>query len=84
MFYEIGSKGDKFYIILQGEVTIQVRVYDHNNKTYEDKDVGEIKEGGSFGELALMEGKPRAATIILRKDTHFAVLQKRHYELILG
>lgn len=48
-----GDEGDYFYIIHKGVVD----VYVNNNK------VGSIPEGGSFGELALIYGTPRAATI---------------------
>ena len=40
--------------------------------------------GASFGELALMEKKPRAATIRCKEDCCFAVLDKKNFELILS
>lgn len=40
--------------------------------------------GASFGELALMEKKPRAATIRCKEDTCFAVLDKKNFDLILS
>jgi CRP-like cAMP-binding protein len=40
--------------------------------------------GQSFGELALINSKPRAATIKCPSDTHFAVLSKLDYTKILG
>jgi CRP-like cAMP-binding protein len=36
-------------------------------------------DGKSFGELALLTSKPRAATIQCKKDTDFAVLDKFYY-----
>ncbi|VDD74398.1 unnamed protein product [Mesocestoides corti] len=53
-----GDEGDNFYIIDQGEVEIFV------NGEY----VSCIGEGGSFGELALIYGTPRAATVKARSD----------------
>ena len=38
----------------------------------------------SFGELALISNKPRAATIRAKSDCHFAVLGKDDYQKILG
>lgn len=35
---------------------------------------------GSFGELALMENNPRAATIICSEDTHFVTLDKQNFQ----
>lgn len=40
--------------------------------------------GDSFGELALLDRKPRAATIITNDETHFMVLEKTHYDKILS
>ena len=48
-----GDEGDNFYVIDSGEVDIYV------NKEF----LGSISETGSFGELALIYGTPRAATI---------------------
>ena len=42
------------------------------------------KAGEYFGELALLENKPRAATIKTIEETHFAVLEKQYYDKILS
>eukprot|EP00347_Sterkiella_histriomuscorum_P012371 403368842 len=47
-------------------------------------EVAQLKSGQSFGELALISNKPRAATIKCMTDAHFLVLQKKDYEQILG
>ena len=43
-------------------------------------EVAKLEGGQSFGELALISSKPRAATIRCKKDTHFAVLDKNAYQ----
>merc|ERR1712088_158418 len=48
-----GDEGDNFYIIDSGDVEIYVN----------GEKVVQIGEGGSFGELALIYGTPRAATV---------------------
>ena len=40
--------------------------------------------GKSFGELALIKNKPRAATIICRSDCAFAVMDRSDYKKVLG
>lgn len=40
--------------------------------------------GSAFGELALINSKPRAATIICEEKCHFAVLDKAPFESILS
>lgn len=55
-----------------------------------DKEIIEMKEvvalgsGNSFGELALLYHKPRAATITCKEDCHFAVLEKDAFNEILS
>lgn len=41
-----------------------------------------LKAGQSFGELALISHKPRAATIRCREKTKFAILDKKGYQKI--
>ncbi|VDK75821.1 unnamed protein product [Onchocerca ochengi] len=55
---EQGEEGDNFYVIDSGEVDVFV------NGEY----ALSIKEGGSFGELALIYGTPRAATVVAKSD----------------
>ena len=40
-------------------------------------------QGQSFGELALMNKKPRAATITCLKECHFATLDRDNYQSTL-
>ena len=46
--------------------------------------VKSLKAGESFGELALIDNKPRAATIICKENCHLAVLEKNHFNKILS
>ncbi len=43
-----------------------------------------LHAGSSFGELALMEKKPRAATIRCKEDCVFSVLDKKNFDIILS
>lgn len=42
------------------------------------------KAGDYFGELALIDNKPRAATIKTLEESYFAVLEKQYYNRILS
>jgi len=68
-----GEEGDFFYIIDQGEVEVYV-----NNKC-----VTSISDGGSFGELALIYGTPRAATIKAKADCKLWAIDRKTYRRIL-
>ncbi|XP_072029233.1 cAMP-dependent protein kinase regulatory subunit-like isoform X2 [Amphiura filiformis] len=68
-----GDEGDNFYVIDIGEVDIYV-----NNVM-----VVSIKEGGSFGELALIYGTPRAATVKAKTDLKLWGIDRDSYRRIL-
>ena len=57
-----------------------------NEKTgeFELNQVLALGPGGAFGELALEDNRPRAASIYCLEDTHFAVLEKTDYKRILS
>jgi CRP-like cAMP-binding protein len=43
-----------------------------------------LKEGKSFGELALISPNPRAATITAREELELATFSKEDYNKLLG
>uniref|UniRef100_A0A915IKB8 cAMP-dependent protein kinase regulatory subunit n=1 Tax=Romanomermis culicivorax TaxID=13658 RepID=A0A915IKB8_ROMCU len=68
-----GDEGDNFYVIHEGQVDVFVN----------DEQVTTIKQGGSFGELALIYGLPRAATVKAKVDTKLWALDRDTYRRIL-
>lgn len=43
-----------------------------------------LKEGYCFGELGLLRGKPRSATVVCKEDCHFAVMLAEDYKTIVA
>jgi hypothetical protein len=39
-----------------------------------------LDDGKSFGEMALMNNKPRGATILCKENTHFAVMDRVDFQ----
>lgn len=68
-----GDEGDNFYIIDQGNVDIYV----NGNK------VVNLSEGASFGELALIYGTPRAATVMAVTRVKLWGIDRDSYRRIL-
>ncbi|XP_029632696.1 cAMP-dependent protein kinase type I-alpha regulatory subunit isoform X3 [Salmo trutta] len=68
-----GDEGDNFYVIDQGEMDVYV-----NNEW-----VTNIGEGGSFGELALIYGTPRAATVRAKSNVKLWGIDRDSYRRIL-
>jgi len=72
-----GDDGDNFYVVDSGEVEIRVA------KGGEEKIVGTISSSGSFGELALIYGTPRAASIVAKTPTTLWGIDRDSYRRIL-
>ncbi|XP_046862803.1 cAMP-dependent protein kinase type I-beta regulatory subunit-like isoform X2 [Xenia sp. Carnegie-2017] len=68
-----GEEGDNFYIIDSGEVEVYVN----------EQLVSVIGEGGAFGELALIYGTPRAATIKAKTDLKLWAIDRVSYRRII-
>ena len=67
-----------FYVMEKGSVTVTIK--DGANKEVE---VGQIGEGGYFGEKALIEKAPRAATVVATVDLKIAVMDVATFERIM-
>ncbi len=66
-----GDAGDKFYLIRQGEV----RVF----RGEEQKEVAILTEGDFFGEMALLTGQPRNASVEAVTDTVLYALSQEQF-----
>ena len=76
-----GDPGDHFYVIIVGCVSVHIQ----DAQTGEDHEVAVLRNGDSFGELALMqEGNLRAASIIAKDDSEFLTIFRDDYSRILG
>lgn len=60
-----GEKGDEMFIIIDGEVEITKRTSMETSKA-----LITLKKGDIFGEMAIIEKKPRSASAIALKATH--------------
>ncbi len=75
-----GDEADSLYVIAKGRVSVRVRV------DGSDKEVAQLQQGSYFGEMGLMTGEPRNATVQalshvdtyhLNKDAFRSLLQTR-------
>lgn len=77
LFHE-GDPGDKFYIVESGEVVIS-RVVDDQPVEISRREPGEY-----FGEIALLQDRPRTATIHASMDTCLLSLKAEHFQELLS
>ncbi|KAI5358261.1 Putative cAMP-dependent protein kinase regulatory subunit [Septoria linicola] len=72
-----GDVGDKFYILESGQA-IAVK------RGREGQPLKAYKPGDYFGELALLDDKPRAASVVTTTEVKVAALDKDGFQRLLG
>jgi small-conductance mechanosensitive channel/CRP-like cAMP-binding protein len=72
-----GDPGDSLYVIKQGEVAIRVAV---DGQT---REVAKLKTGDFFGEMSLMTGEPRRATVAALGDVICYVVDHAAFQRII-
>jgi cAMP-dependent protein kinase regulator len=73
-----GEPGTNFFILENGEAEV------YKKGTNEDKPVAKYKKGDYFGELALLNDAPRAASVVAVTDVKVASLGKEGFQRLLG
>lgn len=73
-----GEPGDSFYIIKSGRLTVTAK-----NQQGEVFLTTEMIPGQYFGEMALLTGEPRSATVKALEDTELLVLEKDDLRTII-
>ena len=71
-----GEPGDNFYLLESGEAQAFKSGMDNSVKDY--------KRGDYFGELALLDDKPRAASVIAKTECKVAKLGRDGFKRLLG
>jgi len=72
-----GDAGDALYLIREGEM--EVLAPSPEAEEVEDV-VAVLKPGELFGEMALVEGEPRSATVRARTDAKLLRIKKEYFE----
>ncbi|MGE5894704.1 MAG: Crp/Fnr family transcriptional regulator [bacterium] len=73
VFYQTDNSTD-LYIILKGKVRVSLLSDEGSEFVLSD-----LCEGDFFGELSLIDGQPRSATVIAEKDSLFGVLRREKF-----
>ena len=68
-----GDTGESFYVVVQGRAVASI----------EGEEVGAIGPGAFFGELALLDGGPRMATVTATAPTDLLVLDRSDFDSLL-
>ncbi|OMH81301.1 cAMP-dependent protein kinase regulatory subunit [Zancudomyces culisetae] len=80
-----GDVGDCFYLVEDGSAKVLKRPTDSSgNPSGDSKQVGILKKGDYFGELALITNEPRQATIVSDGKLKVAYMSRAAFNRLLG
>ncbi len=74
-----GASGDAMFIIKNGQVEVKKR----EQNLGVDLTIATLGMGACFGEMALLTGKPRSATVMAIAATELFVLEKKDFDALL-
>lgn len=73
VIFREGDKADKMYVVLSGEVEV------HLQGTVIDT----LAQGATFGEMALIDGSPRNATVVAKTSSEVAAINEKTFVLLV-
>jgi len=65
-----GQEGNSMFVIVRGSVKVQIPEYDYQ------KTINKLKANDFFGEMSLLTGQPRTATVIAEEETEVVQIKK--------
>ena len=79
VLFKQGDPGSEMFIILRGKVAV---LLDSNNSP--PFAIAELGPGDFFGEMSLLEGMPRSATIRALEDTIVITIDDNNFEAVIA
>lgn len=70
---QIGEPGEAFFIIIDGSVAVRTPVGAGS----------QLQPGDFFGEMSLLDGEPRSATIVATTDLRLLIVDRSHFWRLL-
>ena len=77
VLFEEGQAGDYMYVITRGEVEIRRKVGET------ERVLAVLPVGEFFGEMAILNARPRSATAVVRTDSRLLVIEGSTFEAML-
>jgi CRP-like cAMP-binding protein len=76
--FQAGDPGDALYIVASGRVAVL------QPTEQEERPIAELGEGKAFGEMALLSGAPRTATIRALEETELLQIEKTDFDRLVA
>jgi len=75
-----GDPGDALYLVASGEVSVQVRT----EPGASEKEVARLGRGALFGEMSVLTGDPRTATVVALGDAALLAVDRDAFQRVLS
>lgn len=75
VIFEQGEMGEEMFVIVHGQVSVMIRQANDSEKEIARRKVGDV-----VGEMSIISGEPRIASLIAVEGTHFLCLDKKSFE----
>ena len=76
-----GEQGDTLYLVARGEVGVRIHV--EGAGALADREVARLGRGALFGEMSVLTGDPRTATVVALGDAALLAVDRDAFERIL-
>lgn len=76
---KIGDPGDKMYIIINGQVKVVVP----SEEGEEENVIATLGSGDYFGEMSLLTGEPRSASVVTTEPAEMFILNKSDFDVVV-
>jgi CRP-like cAMP-binding protein len=84
ILFHAGDAGDALYIVARGKVDVlSGAAADNHNGHVAGEKLAELGEGQAFGEMALLSGEPRTATIQSAAQTDLLEIGRQDFDTLL-
>ena len=77
VLFEEGQPGDYMYVVQEGEIEIRRQVGET------ERVLAVLPAGEFFGEMAILNGRPRSATAVCRSECRLLVIEGKTFEAML-
>ena len=78
--FHAGDPGDALHVVVSGAVKVELP----SPQGDEPAIIARIDPGGYFGELALLDGEPRSATVVALEPTETVILERTRFDRLLA
>lgn len=77
VLFREGERGEEMYVIQSGRVQVSMKVRGV------EKVLSVLQPGEFFGEMAILNGKPRSATAVVSEDSKLLVIDSKTFEAMI-